>query len=343
MIAAAALRHNAMTEDALAATQAAEAGSDAINTSGLGAIPGYAGPVPLKIYISRGIIDSVIALPNAETPDFFHKAADALLHKWDGLTVQQAADLHVDAVSGATFSSRAIIDNMQRGLKDSGLMNRDSAISGQRSKADDQWPKAIAGLIVALMAVIIPLLWKNRVYRIVQQLLNVAVLGFWCGICLSHSYLFSLFRGQWKAEGVSDISQWTLLLLVLVAFVWPLFGRKSHYCNYVCPFGSLQELGGRCVKYKISLSQRTIKALTFFRRALWAVLMLCLWTGVWFEWVDYEPFSAFIVQSASWAVIVIAAIFIALSLFIPRPYCRFVCPLGTLLRTGQATGTKKQG
>lgn len=332
-----------MKEGELAAKQAAEADSCAINTSGLSAVPGYAGRVPLKIYISHGIIDSVVALPNAETPDFFNKAADALLHKWDGLTVQQAADLHVDVVSGATFSSRAIIDNMQRGLKESGLLNGDLATNGQQSNNYDQWPKAIAGLIVALMAVIIPLLWKNRIYRIIQQLLNVAVLGFWCGICLSHSYLFSLFSDQWKAEGMSDISQWTFLLLILVAFVWPLFGRKSHYCNYVCPFGSLQELGGRCVRYKISLSPRTIKALTFFRRALWATLMLCLWTGVWFEWVDYEPFSAFIVQSASWAVIVIAAIFIALSLFIPRPYCRFVCPLGTLLRIGQATEIKKQG
>ena len=52
--------------------------------------------------------------------------------------------------------------------------------------------------------------------------------------------------------------------------------------------------------------------------------MLCLWTGVWFDWIDYEPFSAFVFQSASWAVIAIALAFVALSTVIMRPYCRLL-------------------
>ena len=312
-----------------------------VNTSGLGAVTGYAGPVPLEIYVSNGVVDSVIALPNVETPDFFNRVEEALIHKWNGLTIEEAAQLHVDAVSGATYSSKALIDNMQRGLKEIGTGNIKTEVSENEVQPTEFKIEIIAGLIVALMAAFIPLFWKNRVYRLVQQVLNVAVLGFWCGACLSYSSLLSLFNFQWSTLG----SQWpTILLLVLliVAIVWPLFGKKSHYCNHVCPFGSLQELCGRCVPGKLSLSPRTINALTIMRRILWALLMLCLWTGVWFEWVDYEPFSAFIVQSASTAVLIIAAVFVALSFFISRPYCRFVCPLGTLLKISQGTEIKKK-
>ena len=334
MIVGAALRRNATVTSAETAPIAGT-----INTSGLGAVTGYAGPVPLQIYVSNGVVDSVIALPNIETPDFFNRVKEALLHKWDGLTIEEAANLHVDAVSGATYSSKALIDNMQRGLKELGAGRVEAQVNEEEPQSSELKIEIIAGFLVALMAAFIPLFWKNRIYRIIQQLLNVAVLGFWCGACLSYSSLLGLFNFQWSTLG----SHWpTILLLVLliVAIVWPLFGKKSHYCNHVCPFGSLQELCGRCVPHKFSLSLRTVKTLTLFRRILWALLMLCLWTGVWFEWVDYEPFSAFIVQSASTAVLIIAAVFVVLSFFISRPYCRFVCPLGTLLRISQDSEIK---
>ena len=63
--------------------------------------------------------------------------------------------------------------------------------------------------------------------------------------------------------------------------------------------------------------------------------MLCLWSGVWFDWIDYEPFSAFVVKSASWVAIVIGVAFLLLSTVVMRPYCRFVCPMGTLFKLSQ--------
>ena len=60
--------------------------------------------------------------------------------------------------------------------------------------------------------------------------------------------------------------------------------------------------------------------------------MLLAWTGIFLEWMDYELFTAFIWQSAAWGVIIVAAVFLVASLFVSRPYCRFVCPTGTLLK-----------
>ena len=78
-----------------------------------------------------------------------------------------------------------------------------------------------------------------------------------------------------------------------------------------------------------------MKRLDIFRQFLWAALMVCLWTGAWYGWIDLEPFSAFVFESASVGAIVIAVVFLALSTVIMRPYCRFVCPTGTILKISQ--------
>lgn len=310
-----------------------EDGSVRVNTTELGKdIIGYGGAVPLEITLENGKVKSVKALENSETPDFF-KEASALLTKWNGRTVEEAQKLKVDAVSGATFSSKAIIGNVQHGLQ----------YAAKNPVQDSIWAeidfssKAIAGLIVVLLAAIVPLFVKDRRYRISQQILNVIVLGFWCGSFLNFTSMVS-----YMSNGMNVLTLIVPVIMLITAFVYPLFGKKSYYCTHVCPFGSLQELAGKCVGYKIKMKPKTTKRLDMFRQLLWAVLMLCLWTGVWFDWIDYEPFSAFVFQSASWVVIVIAVVFVALSTVIVRPYCRFVCPTGSLFKYSQQSTSKNK-
>ena len=92
-------------------------GGIVVNTKPLAKdVSGYGGPVPLRIHISNsGIVTKIEALPNSETPDFFDSAKE-LFARWQGKTVDQALAMKVDGVSGATFSSKAIIENMRRGL-----------------------------------------------------------------------------------------------------------------------------------------------------------------------------------------------------------------------------------
>lgn len=301
-------------------------GTYVINTTPLGKdIIGYGGPVPLEITIKEGRVMGVKALRNAETPDFFDQAR-RLLTRWNGKTVEEAAAMQVDAVSGATFSSKAIIDNMERGLQYAG---KATATKKWWEQLDMSW-KTLAGLLVALMAAIVPLVYKNKRYRLVQQVLNIVVLGFWCGTFLSYSAIIGFM-----SNGMNLLALLTPLLMLVMAFIYPLFGKKNHYCNNVCPLGCLQELAGKSVKKNLKISSKTVGRLNRFRQVLWGVLMLCLWTGAWAGWVDYEPFSAFIFRSASWVVIAIAVAFTQLSTVVMRPYCRFVCPLGTLFKVSQ--------
>ena len=57
--------------------------------------------------------------------------------------------------------------------------------------------------------------------------------------------------------------------------------------------------------------------------------------------MDYELFVAFIFQSATWIVMMMAVVFILLSFFVPRPYCRFVCPMGSFFKLSSTTSVKK--
>lgn len=81
-------------------------------------VVGYNGPTPLKITIVDNVVASVEALPNVETPRFFDLVlAGGLLNAVVGKTPAEAADMPLDAISGATFSSNAVIANLRAGLK----------------------------------------------------------------------------------------------------------------------------------------------------------------------------------------------------------------------------------
>jgi hypothetical protein len=292
-------------------------------------IKGYGGATPLKITLADGKITQIEALRNAETPEFFERVRTELIPKWIGTTVDEGLTKQVDAVSGATLSSNAVNETIRRALQE--VAETPMVATTPSSAFTFSW-KWIATLLVVLAGAIVPLFYKGKRYRVVQLALNVLVVGLWSGTFVSYSLMVNYLSG-----GVSILPSLISLLLLTVAFVYPLFGKPGHYCAWNCPLGSLQELAGRCCKRKWVLSAKALQRLETFRDALWAVLMLMMWTGISFAWMNYELFTAFLFNQASWAVIVVALLFVALSLFVQRPFCRFVCPVGTLFKLNQNT------
>lgn len=292
-------------------------------------VRGYGGTTPLEMKILEGRIVQVAPLPNAESPGFFDRLAQAgLWQSWDGLTPAEAASLQVDAVSGATYSSRAVLQNVAAAAQYAASSSR---ISGGSAWAEaSSSPEVWLALVVVILGAVVPLFVRSRKYRIVQLVLNVAVLGCWTGFFLSYGLMVGWMSGgvQWSAALVP-------VLLLLVAFVYPLFGRHNHYCTWLCPFGSLQALCGMASYRHVALRRRTLQVLTWVRRILWGVLMLLMWSGVAFGWMDYELFSSFMLSSAPMIVVVLGGVVFVLSFFVDRPYCRFVCPTGTLFKVSQ--------
>lgn len=92
-------------------------GTYVINTTTLCKdVRGYRGNTPLTIHIKRGKIVEVKPLANQETPNFFNRVKQGLLNKWNGMKVSKAASAQVDGVTGATYSSKAVKENVKRGV-----------------------------------------------------------------------------------------------------------------------------------------------------------------------------------------------------------------------------------
>lgn len=309
-------------------------------------VQGYGGPVPLKIHIKDGRVAAVEAEPNAESPDFFNRAK-TLLNHWQGKEVDEALAEEVDAVSGATFSSRAIIANMQRGLayaKQHGQWGENGSVGALGTSAppivgsEDGSVGAlgtsappIVALIVVLLGAVVPLFYNNRRLHLVQLAVNVVVLGLWTGTFVSYTLFLRIFAGGVSLSAIGAFA--APMLMLIVALIYPLAGRSGHYCANICPFGSAQELAGKLSRRKLRITPRVLKLLSVLRNLLWGVLMALLLTGTCTAWIDYELFTAFLYSSASVWVTVLAALFLVLSVWVPRPYCRFVCPTGALIKS----------
>ena len=300
-------------------------------------VQGYGGPVPLKIHIDKdGRLTAIEAEPNAESPSFFDRAKE-LFSRWQGKTIDEAMAEDVDAVSGATFSSKAIIRNVQRGLayaKQHGLADGGKGAqkeSAERTVATGWTLGSIVALIAVLLGAVVPLFTNNRRLHLVQLVVNVVVLGLWTGTFVSYTLFLRLFAGGVSLSAIGTLA--APLLMLIVALLYPLAGRSGHYSAHVCPFGSAQELAGKLSRRKLRITPRVLRVLTALRNLLWGVLMALLLTGTCTAWIDYELFTAFIYSSASVWVIVLAVLFLVLLVWVPRPYCRFVCPTGALMKS----------
>ena len=303
-----------------------------INTTEIGKeIIGYGGPTPVEITLSNGKIQKITALPNKETPEFYGAIRNSdLLETLDGMTLEEAIDTPIDGVSGATYSSKAIIGNIKAGI--AYALDEDAVAIGKEADSEKLPAKWYVTIAIILAGGIIPFFVKDKRYRNLQLLLNVLLLGFWGGTFISYSLMTS-----YATNGITKVILIPTALMLIAAFIYPFFGKKDYYCQWMCPYGSAQELLGKCLKFKIRMKPSLIKWLNYFRQALWFVLMWLLWTGLWFDWMGYEPFAAFFFTDASVVTLSIAGAFLVLSLFIQRPYCRFVCPTGSLFKYAEGS------
>ena len=79
-------------------------------------VVGYNGPTPLNITIKNGVIENIEVLNNQESPGYLKRAKDKVLPQYIGKTVAQAKSLKPDIATGATYTSEALIKNIQLGL-----------------------------------------------------------------------------------------------------------------------------------------------------------------------------------------------------------------------------------
>jgi len=117
-----------------------------------------------------------------------------------------------------------------------------------------------------------------------------------------------------------------ILGLVLFIFLTFVFGRI--FCGYLCPIGALQEVFYHIPLKKLKIKNKTIPII--FRLLFFIVFII---SGVIFSRssLKFFGFSDFFNLIFNSIFFYIFLAFLATSIFIYRPFCRFFCPYGALL------------
>lgn len=93
-------------------------GTYIVNTTTLAQdVEGYNGPTPVEVHIKKNKIVKVVLLKSQETPKYNARIKKELLPKYENMKIAKNKGAEVDGVTGATFTSDAIKENVRRGLE----------------------------------------------------------------------------------------------------------------------------------------------------------------------------------------------------------------------------------
>lgn len=147
-----------------------------------------------------------------------------------------------------------------------------------------------------------------------------------------------LFQWTWSLF-LSDPFIFLFWIFIIVTVF--LFGR-GLFCGWMCPFGSLQEAIFKIAKvvglkrFQTQLPQKWHDRLKWIKYAVFFVLLAVSMFSMGLAEVlaEVEPFkTTFLVgvMNRAWPYGLFVAAILGVSIFIERPYCKYICPLGASL------------
>lgn len=196
------------------------------------------------------------------------------------------------------------------------------------SPRQDVFEYVDAVVLLAALSASAYLVLRRRKRRSVLTLMVFSLLyfGFWrkgcvCPVGAIQNITLSIFDRTYVVPVV--IAVFFLLPLVFSLF----FGRV--FCAAVCPLGAIQDL---VLLRPIAVPSWLESGLRLFAYLYLGLAILFAATGSAFIVCRYDPFVAFFHLSGNANILVLGACFLLAGLFVGRPYCRFFCPYGVLLR-----------
>lgn len=167
---------------------------------------------------------------------------------------------------------------------------------------------------------------RSRNWVLLFSLVSLGYFGFYRQGCVcsvgSLQNVLNAVIGTGEALGLLTA---LFFLLPLLAALY--FGRV--FCAAVCPLGAAQEL---CAVHPVQVPKAVDQALGMLAYAYLGITVLGIWTGCGFLICRYDPFVGFFRQGGSFNMLLAGGILLLAGIFIARPYCRYLCPYGVLLR-----------
>ncbi|TLX72276.1 4Fe-4S binding protein [Labilibacter sediminis] len=285
---------------------------------------GYGGYVPVLWAVDTTmVINGSLMLSNNETPEFLdHLKAVEFMNGFSDLALSEVLNDKVDAVSGATETSEAVLKD----LKAVAVSVLDASIADKKM----DWSKAVNTMLFVLLlfyAVISIYIKGLKKYRKYYLIVVVLLMGVMARKMLSLEFVQGVLK-----NGLPWQSNWEVAVLLLLAIIIPWLKQRSFYCLYICPMGAMQELVGQISPIK----KRTLQTIRWKNISLSQLYLTVIWvallSGFNMELSTLEPFMIFSFKIAGYGIIILTAVVLLLSIFINKPWCS-VCPTGCLLRT----------
>ncbi|WP_321297454.1 4Fe-4S binding protein [Marinifilum fragile] len=182
-------------------------------------------------------------------------------------------------------------------------------------------------LLIAALSLITWFIHKKRSRTgvVITSLFSIVYFGFLregcvCSVGSVQNVVLALFNPGYHIP-----------LSALAFFVIPLvytlfFGRT--FCAGVCPLGAVQDV---FLLRPVSLKKWLQKVLGLIPWIYLGLAILYAATGTDFIICRYDPFVGIFRFNATFFMFAIGAAFLLISVFIARPYCRFLCPYGAIL------------
>ncbi len=195
-------------------------------------------------------------------------------------------------------------------------------------------PRALSleyGDVIVLLGFLLITSWLVIKKRSRQWILWLSVgallyFGFWREGCIC-----SVGSGQNMALSLSDPA-YMVSYTVIAFFILPLIFSLSYgrvFCGAACPLGVIQDL---VIVKPVKVPVWIQKSLGLFPFVYLALAVLYAATGTDFIICRYDPFIGIFRMGAEFHLIVLGISFLLIGMFVARPYCRFVCPYGALLK-----------
>lgn len=93
-------------------------GTYVVNTTTLAQdVDGYIGPTPVEVYIKKNKIVKVVMLKSQETPKYNARVKKEMLPGYENKKIAKGKMVEVDGVTGATFTSDAVKENVKRAVE----------------------------------------------------------------------------------------------------------------------------------------------------------------------------------------------------------------------------------
>ncbi len=167
---------------------------------------------------------------------------------------------------------------------------------------------------------------RKRKYIWGLMIFSLAFFGFWrrgciCPVGATQNITLTIFDQGYAVPVV-------VIILFLLPLVLSLFWGRI-FCGTACPLGAIQDivlLKPLSVPYWLEVPLRLLGYVYLGMAVLLAV------TGAGFIICRYDPFVSFFRFSGSLGALMLGGAFLVVGIFIGRPYCRFLCPYGILLR-----------